>query len=92
MKHEELDFERRCRAYARQQGWVAWKNEKNGHKGIPDDSFLSADGSRFLLVEFKKDTRQKARPEQELWLRKFPRTAYLIGDFETFKNLIDNDQ
>ena len=54
MKHIETEIERACRAYARERGWVCWKNEKNGNKGIPDDTFLSPDGMRFLLIEFKK--------------------------------------
>lgn len=89
MKHEELDLEKRCRAWARANGWVAWKNEKNGCKGIPDDSFLSPDGSRFLLVEFKKDKHQRLRPEQEVWRTRFPHIIFIIYDFEDFKRLID---
>lgn len=88
MKHEEKDLEQRCSLYARQQGWVMWKNEKDGHKGIPDRSLLSPDGSRFLLVEFKKDTHQRPRPEQAVWLARFPSIAYLIGSYEDFVRLI----
>lgn len=87
MKHDELLLERECRALARRNGWVAWKNEKNGNKGIPDDSFLHKSG-RFLLVEFKKDAKQRPRPEQQLWLDAFPNTAYLIGTKEDFCKLL----
>lgn len=87
MKHDELDIERVCRQHARAAGWVAWKNEKNGNKGIPDDSFLHPDG-RFYLVEFKKDARQHARPEQELWLRRFPHVAHLISSVKEFDAIL----
>lgn len=87
MKHDELDFERRCRAYARQQGWLALKMEKNGHKGVPDDLFINKDG-RCVLVEFKKDTKQRPRPEQTLWIEKYPNLCFLVGDFETFLGIL----
>lgn len=87
MKHDELDMERQCRALARTHGWVAWKNEKNGNKGIPDDSFLHPDG-RFFLIEFKKDEKQRPRPEQALWLQRFPTTAFLIGSVKAFCELL----
>lgn len=88
MKHEELTLEKQCRSHARAYGWACWKNEKNGCKGIPDDSFLSPDGSRFLLVEFKKDARQRLRPEQELWLKRYPNVVHRIDDFEEFQKLL----
>lgn len=88
MEKDEYKLEQRCKRRARLFGWVAWKNEKNKHKGIPDDSFLNKDG-RFLLIEFKKDEKQKPRPEQEIWLRTFPKTAFLIGDYEHFCRLLD---
>lgn len=89
MKHDELQLERQCRSHARACGWTCWKNEKNGCKGIPDDSFLSPDGSRFLLVEFKKDARQRLRPEQALWLKRYPNVAFRIDTFEAFEKLLN---
>lgn len=89
MKREELELERACRAYARAKGWAAWKNEKNGCKGIPDDSFLHPCGA-FLLIEFKRDHTQKPRPEQIKWLDFFSSVAFLVADFDTFKGLIDS--
>lgn len=83
MKNDELKLERECRALARANGFAAWKNEKNGNKGIPDDSFLHPDG-RFFLVEFKRDEKQKARPEQALWLARFPKSAHLVGSVKEF--------
>lgn len=80
-------MERKCRQYARERGWVALKLEKNGHKGCPDDIFLHPDG-RAILIEFKKDTHQKPRPEQQVWLDKFPNNAFLVGDFDTFTQVL----
>lgn len=87
MKQEELTFEKKCRTAARLAGWTALKLEKNGHKGVPDDLFISPDG-RCVLIEFKKDDKQKPRPEQILWLRKFPTLCYLIGNEATFKEVL----
>lgn len=83
MKHEELELERRCRAHARAHGWVCCKLEKNGLKGIPDDLFISPD-QRVFLVEFKRDPKQHPRPEQAVWLARFPDISALIGTFEAF--------
>lgn len=89
MKQEERDFEQRCRRAARLAGWIAFKVEKNGHKGIPDDLFMSSDGRRFVFVEFKKDIKIKPRAEQKLWLDRFPETCFLVGDFDTFCKILD---
>lgn len=88
MKHEEYDFEKACRLMARQAGWVALKIEKNGHKGVPDDLFISPDGSRCLLVEFKKDDKQQPRQEQRQWLSRFPALCHLIGNEDSFRQLL----
>lgn len=83
MKTEELELEKKCRAYARANGWVCCKLEKNGNKGIPDDLFIGSD-QRCLLIEFKKNERQKARPEQKLWLERFDKIAHMVGSFGEF--------
>lgn len=83
MKTEELELERRCRAHARRHGWVCCKLEKNGCKGIPDDLFISPE-QRCWLVEFKKDEKQKPRPEQAVWLERFSKIAVLVGTFAEF--------
>lgn len=88
MKKEEFELENECRLFARSQGIVCWKNEKNGNKGIPDDSFLLPNGIIFL-VEFKKNDKQKLRPEQKMWLEKYPYTCFLISSFDEFCNLIE---
>lgn len=91
MKHDELILEKQCRAIARANGWVCWKNENNGCKGIPDDSFLSPDGKRFLLIEFKKDDRQRLRPEQKVWLQRFPDVVHVVSDVKVFLELLRID-
>lgn len=83
MKQEELELEKRCRAYARRRGWICCKLEKNGCKGIPDDLFIGPD-QRCFLVEFKKDEKQKPRREQAVWLARFDKISFLIGSFEEF--------
>lgn len=82
----ERELECRCRNYARQQGWVCWKNENNGNKGIPDDSFLSPTG-RFLLVEFKT-TRGRLRKEQKIWQSRFPDIVKIVRTFKEFSELL----
>ena len=42
-----------------------------------------------MLVEFKKDEKQKPRPEQALWLAKFPNIAHLVGTFEDFCRVLN---
>lgn len=88
MKQEEKKIEDYCRQFARRRGWLVWKNEANGNKGIPDDSFLYPKTGVFLLVEFKKDKEQSPRPEQQKWLLKAPLNAVLIGSIEDFEELI----
>lgn len=90
-KKKEFELETKCRAYARQNGFLCWKNENNGNKGIPDDSFFNPNTGRFFMVEFKKDTKQKPRTEQVKWLTKIPNNGFLIGSFEDFKKIIDNE-
>lgn len=88
MKQEELILERKCRAYARANGWVCCKLEKNGCKGIPDDLFISPEQTCFL-IEFKKDPKQKPRPEQAVWLARLPKIAHLVGSFEEFCEVLN---
>ena len=86
--YEELELERKCRAHARLHGWVCCKLEKNGCKGIPDDLFISPSQQCFL-IEFKKDERQKPRPEQAVWLARFSKIAHLVGSFSEFCRVLD---
>lgn len=87
MKTEELQLEKKCRAHARLNGFVCCKLEKNGCKGIPDDLFISPKQECFL-IEFKKDEKQKPRPEQSVWLAKFSKIAHLVGTFEEFCRVV----
>lgn len=87
MKHDELTLENACRLLARQHGWVVCKLEKNGHKGIPDDLFISPEGA-VVLIEFKKDEKQKPRQEQLHWMERFPELIHLVGSEEQFKQLL----
>ena len=88
MQHIESSIERECRAFARSMGWVAWKNEKNGNKGIPDDTFLSPDGKRFLLVEFKKNDKAYIRPEQLTWQQRYPAIVFFVSSLDQFKKIL----
>lgn len=88
MKTEELQLEKRCREYARRCGWVCCKLEKNGNKGIPDDLFISPTEAVFL-IEFKKDERQKLRPEQRLWAQRFSKIVRHVSSFEDFCKVLN---
>ncbi len=88
MQHIETDLEKKCRAFARSMGWTAWKNEKNGNKGIPDDTFLSPDGKRFLLIEFKKDAKAYIRPEQLTWKNRYPDIVFFVSNSDQFKKIL----
>ena len=88
MQHIESEIEKTCRAYARARGWVCWKNEKNGNKGIPDDTFLSPDGTRFLLIEFKKDEKSYIRPEQLTWKNRYPNVVFFVSSLDQFKKIL----
>ena len=87
MQKIELNIERQCRAYARAQGWVCWKNEKNGNKGIPDDTFLSPDGKRFFLIEFKKNEKAYIRPEQLTWQNRYPNIVFFVSSLDQLKKI-----
>lgn len=88
MQKIELNIERQCRAYARAQGWVCWKNEKNGNKGIPDDTFLSPDGKRFFLIEFKKNEKAYIRPEQLTWQNRYPNIVFFVSSLDQLKKIL----
>lgn len=87
MKHKEYELEKRCKDYARRQGWVIWKNVPDGCKGVPDTSLLSPYG-RFIMVEFKRDAHAKIRPEQVFWKNTFPDKIYFISSYDDFTALI----
>lgn len=87
MKHEELALERQCREFAREHGWVACKLEKNAHKGIPDDLFISPRGE-CVLVEFKASATAKKRIEQLHWQKRYPNLVFFCSDFLFFCEIL----
>lgn len=48
MNKEEEKIERECRKIALRHRCILAKIENNGYTGIPDDLFISADGSKIL--------------------------------------------
>lgn len=89
MQQKEREIEKECAKIARKRGWVAWKNEKNGNKGIPDHSFLHPDGT-FFMVEFKKDDKQQLRSEQKIWLERFNKSIFVCSSVDDFLQIIDS--
>lgn len=85
----ERQLEQKCRRYARQHGFIMMKLEKNGHKGVPDDIILMPSG-RFFLIEFKNGSLGHVRAEQQVFLERFKNCAFVVRDFETFKELLNN--
>lgn len=86
----ERQLESNCLAFARSRGWVCWKNEPTGNKGIPDDSLLSPDGATIILVEFKRpDGRGRLSQEQRRWLGRC-RLAFVIDNFSDFARLLEH--
>ena len=89
MKRIESELEKRCIKEARRQGWDCWKNEKNGNKGIPDHSMLK--NGAFLIIEFKKDSKQKPSPEQIRWIERH-KCVHVIHDWDSFLKLLSEFQ
>lgn len=87
MIRSELDFEREARRIARARGWVACKVEKNGHKGIPDDLFISPAGA-CVLIEFKRDAGAHVRKEQIVWAERFPRLVRFARSMDEFLTIL----
>lgn len=87
MKRQEYELEKRCKDYARRQGWVIWKNVPDGCKGVPDTSLLAPNG-HFIMVEFKRDAHAKIRPEQIFWQNTFHDKVHFISSYDDFVQLI----
>ena len=90
MKRQEYELEKRCKDYARRQGWVIWKNVPDGCKGVPDTSLLSPNGL-FIMVEFKRDAHAKIRPEQVFWQNMYPDKVHFISSYDDFVRLISKE-
>ena len=63
------------------------KIENNGYTGIPDDLFISADGSKIFLIEFKKNDKQHLRQEQKIWFERFPHICFRCNSIDDFKKI-----
>ena len=60
----ERNFQRKCIAAARANGWLAYKFASPAHRGVPDCVFIK--NSEVVFVEFKRpDGKGKLSPLQE---------------------------
>ena len=94
----ELDLENRCVKYAKNKGWLEFKLELTGRRGLPDRLFLKADltipatgYTRCFFVEFKAPG-GPVRKQQNLVLSALTVKGYraeVIDNEQDFKNLID---
>jgi hypothetical protein len=79
-------IERKCKAWAKTQGWLGFKFTSPSHAGVPDALFIRA-GS-VVFVEFKAPA-QEPRPLQQHVInimRQHGATVLVIDNFEDFKN------
>ena len=87
MNKEEAKIERDCRKLALRNRCILAKIENNGYSGIPDDLFISADGSKIFLIEFKKNNKQHLRQEQKIWFERFPHLCFRCNSIDDFKKI-----
>ena len=87
MNKEESKIERDCRKIALRNRCILAKIENNGYSGIPDDLFISADGSKIFLIEFKKNDKQHLRQEQKIWFERFPHLCFRCNSLDDFKKI-----
>ena len=87
MNKEEAKIERDCRKLALRNRCILAKIENNGYSGIPDDLFISADGSKIFLIEFKKNDKQHLRQEQKIWFERFPHICFRCNSVDDFKKI-----
>ena len=87
MNKEEAKIERDCRKLALRNRCILAKIENNGYSGIPDDLFISADGSKIFLIEFKKNNKQHLRQEQKVWFERFPHLCFRCNSIDDFKKI-----
>ena len=87
MNKEEEKIERECRKIALRNRCILAKIENNGYSGIPDDMFISADGSKIFLIEFKKNDKQHLRKEQKVWFERFPQLCFRCNSIDDFKKI-----
>ena len=87
MNKEEEKIERECRKIALRNRCILAKIENNGYSGIPDDLFISADGSKIFLIEFKKNDKQHLRQEQKVWFERFSHLCFRCNSVDDFKKI-----
>lgn len=87
-KNDELRLEQECRQMALKFGCILAKIENNGYTGIPDDLFISHDGSHVFLLEFKNGTHGRLSAEQKVWLARYPTVIHIIRSIDDFVNFL----
>lgn len=91
MNKEELKLEEKCVHFARENGYVSMKIEKNGHKGVPDRLFIGE--NRIYFIEFKKPHGGVVSKQQGFWhnLLKFNKIeTYFCDNFDEFKAILNS--
>ena len=91
MKQYETDLEKQCVRFARENGYVSMKIEKNGHKGVPDRLFLGK--NRIYFIEFKRSGGGVVSKEQLFWhklLKDNEIEAYFCDNFDDFKAILNS--
>ena len=82
----ERNFQRKCIAAARDNGWLAYKFASPAHRGVPDCLFIK--NSRVVFVEFKRpDGKGKLSKLQEHTIkdmRAHGALVYLIDNWVDF--------
>lgn len=90
MKQSETDLEKQCVRFARENGYVSMKIEKNGHKGVPDRLFIGK--NRIYFIEFKRPGGGVVSKEQLFWhklLKDNEIEAYFCDNFDKFKDILN---
>ena len=87
MNKEEEKIERECRKIALRNRCIVDKKNNHGYSGIPDDLFITADGSIFFLKKKKKNDKQHLRQEQKIWFERFPHLCFRCNSIDDFKKI-----
>ena len=90
MNNKERELEEKCVRFARKNGFVSMKIEKNGHKGVPDRLFIGK--NRIYFIEFKKQGGGVVSKQQAFWynlLKSNKIEAYICDNFDEFKAILN---
>lgn len=90
-KELELELEKKCVHFARENGYVSMKIEKNGHKGVPDRLFIGK--NRIYFIEFKKSGGGVVSKQQVFWnnlLKSNKIESYFCDNFDEFKAILNH--